>query len=69
MKTYEIRTQCEDEAAKEQREYIGSKPLHNGEDRKHRDERNGLGMRRRHPRIRTESSNRSLLVKYTFQSY
>lgn len=29
MKTYKVRTQCEDEAAKEQREYIGSKPLHN----------------------------------------
>lgn len=33
MKTYKVRTQSEDEATKEQREFIGSKPLHNWENK------------------------------------
>ena len=27
--SYKVRSQCEDESAKEQREFVGSKPLHN----------------------------------------
>ena len=29
MKTYKVRSQRNDEAAKEKREFVGSKPLHN----------------------------------------